>query len=223
MCLNFSFSVNAEELIFDTEVDDDRFVLTPDEEQEFWKAMAEEDGFITILFRFAQSDWYECVDEVTGNYRGFSCAKRRQVASILKDFMDQHMPVCVNRALQVHGHGELSELHLIHMGILGDPRHSPRSLHAENRAIDIHTMRVSFADGSRKDFVFSNRENRGFFQSFRECWGERLVEFNDCPFYQGKPGLTGSIGWEDANHQNHMHTSVPYCVNGRYGRGFFQR
>jgi hypothetical protein len=206
-----------------TEVDDHRFVLTPEEESEFWKSIGQEPGFISIQFRFAQTDWYECTDEVTGNYRGYSCVRRRQVANILKNFMDENMTKCVNHALVENNFDELSELHLIHMGVLGDPRHSPRSLHAENRAIDIHTMRVQFAQGGQRDFVFGNSQNRRFFESFRTCWGHALVEYNDCPYYDNNPMWTGSIGWEDRNHQSHMHTSVPYCIGGSYAGTYFRR
>ncbi len=33
----------------------------------------------------------------------------------------------------------------------------------------------------------------------------------------------GSIGWEDSNHQHHMHTSVPYCANRHYGDYCYRR
>lgn len=203
--------------------DTHEFVLTPDQEQEFWREVGDESHFIQIRFRFPQTDWYECTDQVTGNFRGYNCVRRRQVSSILKDFMDDHMVRCVDESLQSHNMGELDELHLIHLGVLGDPRHSPRSLHAENRAIDIHTMRVVFTNGERRDFVFGNAQKRSFFTSFRQCWGRALVEHNDCPYYSGQALLTGSIGWEDRNHQSHMHTSVPYCINGRYAGNYFRR
>lgn len=211
------------EQVFDTEVDDHQFVLNPDQEEEFWRAIEGEDSFFSIYFNFPQTDWYECTDQVTGNYRNYNCAKRRQVASILKDFMDEHMTACVNESLRANNMGELQDLHLIHVGVLGDPRHSPRSLHAQNRAIDIHTMRITLTDGTKRDMVFGNSANRSFFTQFRQCWGKAIASHNDCPLYNGQAGLTGSIGWEDRNHQNHMHTSVPYCVNGRYAGNYFQR
>jgi len=204
------------------EVDDHSSVFTPEEEEAYFKKLAEE-GLETTTFRFSQTDWFECSDYVTGNYLNYKCASRRRIASILKDFMDEHLVNCMSQTLAVHNFEQMQELHIVHEGILGDPRHSPRSLHAENRAIDIHSFRVEFESGVNKNFVYTDLSLRPFFSDFRRCWGRAVREHNGCPLIQGNEMLTGSIGWEDANHQRHMHTSVPVCTNGRYSTSFFQR
>ncbi len=197
--------------------------LTPEEEKRFYEEAFQKDQLDILNFRFPQTSWRECTDVVTGNYSGYNCANRRQVSVILKDFMDQYMPECVQEALDKVGDGELDQLHIIHDGVLGDRRHSPRSLHAENRAIDIRSFRVRFYDGREKTYVFKGTTNREFYRAFRQCWGQKVSENNGCPYYGGSVERTGSIGWEDRNHQNHMHTSVPYCVGGSYGSYYFRR
>lgn len=197
--------------------------LTPEEEALFYEQAYQKGQFEILDFKFPQTDWRECTDSITGNYSGYNCANRRRISVILKDFMDQYMPICVQEALTKVGDGELDELHIIHDGILGDRRHSPRSLHAENRAIDIKTFRVRFYDGSEKDYVFREKTNRDFYRAFRQCWGEKVHQNNGCPKYGNNLERTGSIGWEDKNHQHHMHTSVPYCVGGSYGSYYYRR
>lgn len=197
--------------------------LSPEEERRFYEQAYQKGQFEILEFKFPQTDWRECTDNITGNYTGYNCANRRRVSVILKDFMDEYMPVCVQEALDSVGEGELDQLHITHDGILGDRRHSPRSLHAENRAIDIKLFRVRFYDGSEKSFEFKDQKNRNFYRAFRKCWGRTVSEKNSCPLYSGNVERTGSIGWEDKNHQYHMHTSVPYCVSGSYGSYYYRR
>lgn len=141
----------------------------------------------------------------------------------LQRFMDDYMPSCAQAGLDAINGGELDQLHVVHDGILGDRNHSPRSLHAENRAIDVHSFIIKKYDGTEKEYIFGNTANRKFFQAFRECWGEAVHVNNGCPYYNGERSLTGSIGWENKDHQHHMHTSVPYCLSGTYGSGFYRR
>lgn len=221
---NTTFFISLIGFIFSTLAHEEHaHVFTPEEEARFYEE-AHQKGDLGILeFRFEQTSWRECTDYVTGNYSGYDCANRRGISVILKDYMDKHMPVCVQEGLNTIGEGELDQLHIIHDGILGDRRHSPRSMHAENRAIDIRAFKITMYDGRELEFRFNDSSKRGFFKAFRQCWGKTIKEENNCPVYANDLGRTGSIGWEDSNHQNHMHTSVPYCVNGRYAGNYYRR
>ncbi len=198
-------------------------VLSPEEEVRYFEEARRKGDWSLLDFRFDQTHWRECTHLVTGNYTGIRCANRRGMAVILKDFMDNYMECCVDQALQSNNMGSLDSLHIIHDGILGDRRHSPRSLHAENRAIDIRAFRVTLNDGLVKTLNFRDRANRAFYNEFRKCWGKVINTQNGCPAYGGNIARTGSIGWEDRNHQNHMHTSVPFCVAGDYGSYYYRR
>ncbi len=198
-------------------------VLSPEQEKAYLEEARRKGNYELLEFKFEQTDWRECTDVVTGNYSGYNCANRRGISVILKDFMDNFMPVCVQEALDEVGGGQLDQLHIIHDGILGDRRHSPRSMHAENRAIDIDSFVVTTYDGETKKYLYESSTNRDFFVAFRNCWGRIVHENNGCPYYADNPQRTGSIGWEDKDHQHHMHTSVPYCVNGSYGSYYYNR
>ncbi len=197
--------------------------LSPEEEQAYFEEAQRKANYELLNFRFEQTDWRECTDNVTGNYSGYNCANRRGMSVILKDFMEAYMPSCVQEALDAVDGGELDQLHIIHDGVLGDRRHSPRSMHAENRAIDIDSFVVTTYSGQKKKYLYEAQENRDFFVAFRKCWGKVVHDNNGCPYYANNPIRTGSIGWEDSNHQHHMHTSVPYCVSGSYGDYYYNR
>lgn len=198
-------------------------VLTPEEEKAYYRELEQKGDFHLLDFRFAQTKWYECSDPITGNFTNYGCTDRRGIAVILKQFMDDSLPQCVQTALDATNGGELQKLHIVHDGILGDRRHSPRSLHAENRAIDIRNFRVTTYENGTRNYPFADDRNDAFFNAFRNCWGQNIHEDNGCPKYAGSYERTGSIGKEDRNHQYHLHTSVPYCVRGRYGLGYFRR
>ena len=225
----FGFWANAEkELSFLPVVDGKE---NPAEEHEHVFTPAEEEAYKLRIFqnrassfRFKQTKWHECADDPTGNYSGISCARNRQISEILKSFLSKHAYKCINRGLEAQDIGSsATDLHIVHDGILGDPRHSPRSMHAEARAIDIRAFEVTLTTGETKNIVYSNTANRPFYRAFRSCWGEVVNENNECPFYQGDKGRTGTIGWEDRNHRRHMHTSVPYCFNNKYGSYYYKR
>lgn len=201
--------------------EDDSSVLSPDEEDAYF-ALSEFLGK-AVTFRFAQTNWNECQHRPTGQYLGYRCASGRRISQILDGFMKQHMQTCVQQALRQQGGGQMRDFHIVHAGIFGDPNHSPRSLHAENRAIDIKSIQVRLTTGALRTYVFANRNDRPFYNAFRSCWGQVVSRENGCPLFNGSPTLTGSIGWEDRNHQNHMHVSVPYCLRGRYGDYYFRR
>lgn len=207
--------------IDEQEIDSDSHVLTPEEEMDYltnFEALGK-----ATPFKFAQTIWKECTDTTTGNYTGYKCASSRGISSILKKFMDEHMYKCINKGLAAQGGGTMADLHIVHAGILGDRNHSPRSMHAENRAIDIKSFNVTLTSGAVKTFTFSGSGSTAFFGAFRSCWGDIVKTYNGCPLYKGTASLTGSIGKEDKNHQHHMHTSVPYCINGSYGPYYYQK
>lgn len=199
-------------------------MITPEEEDNylgnFWRAF----GLMqTLRYRFAQTTWGECSEAITGNYSGYKCSDRRAISVILKQFIGENIYTCINKGLAAQGGGQIAELHIIHNGITGDANHSPRSLHAENRAIDIAAFDMKLRDGRVKKFTYAGTTNRAFYTAFRQCWGDVINRKNSCPLYSGNKLLTGSIGWEDSNHRHHLHLSVPYCINGRYQTAYFQR
>lgn len=206
--------------LVDEDMDSSESVMTPQQELDYFTEF-EALGKATA-FRFAQSSWNECKDIVTGNYVESRCSTGRKISVILQTFMNNHMHKCVSKGLVAQGGGVLADYHIVHAGIFGDPRHSPRSLHAENRAIDIKSFEVLLTSGTSKVFVYAGTKNRSFFTAFRNCWGDIIRQHNGCPV--NKDLLrTGSIGWEDKNHQNHLHTSVPYCVANKYRPEYFSR
>jgi hypothetical protein len=198
-------------------------MITPDEEAEyfsrFWSAFTTQ----SLRYRFQQTTWGECSEFISGNYNGFRCSDSRVISVILKKYLNDNLYTCINKGLAVQGGGTVEELHIIHDGITGDANHSPRSLHAENRAIDVHSFNMKLFDGRTLDLIYAATANRPFYTAFRKCWGDAVSRGNGCPLYSGQTLLTASIGWENANHRQHMHLSVPYCVNGRYSSAFYQK
>ena len=175
-------------------------------------------------FRFPQTKWKECSDEITGNYASANCTNRRGISVILKNFIFSYAYNCIDKGLQAQGlGGQVDELHIQHNGILGDRRHSPRSMHAENRAVDVKAFQMKLRDGRKYKFTYALVKNRPFYKAYRKCWGQVVRQHNGCPLYKGNIMRTGSIGWEDRNHKKHMHMSVPYCVGGKYGDYYYRR
>lgn len=213
----------SESSVHDETDHDHAHTLTPEQERLYYQEARQKGNFELLNFRFPQTSWRECTDDITGNFTNYNCANRRQVSEILKEFMNTHMPECIQKGMEAQGLGQVDQIHIIHDGVLGDRRHSPRSLHAENRAIDINTFRITTYDSRVLTLKFKDRANRPFYRAFRQCWGQAVMQHNGCPSYNSNVAQTGTIGWEDRNHQNHMHTSVPYCVNGSYGSYYFRR
>ncbi|MGE4130695.1 MAG: hypothetical protein AB7F86_03610 [Bdellovibrionales bacterium] len=188
--------------------------------EDFWNQFG---IFAVPRYKFSQTIWGECSEAITGNYSGYSCSDRRNISTILKTFLNDYLFQCLNKGLAAQGGGAVASLHIEHDGITGDANHSPRSLHAENRAIDVKAFHIVTTDGRRKKWTYAGTTNRSFYTAFRRCWGTAIHSGNGCPYYSGQSLLTGSIGWENADHRNHMHLSVPYCVGGSYGSGYYQR
>jgi len=175
------------------------------------------------MLSFPQTKWNECAHRVTGNYSSYNCAASRTVSVILDEYLQNRLISCVDAGLGAQGGGTAKQVHLNHAGITGDARHSPKSLHAVNRAIDLKMIKVVLTNGVTKEFTYSKLGNRPFYTALRKCWGKTVHEYNGCPYYSGNSMLTGSIGWENSAHGSHMHLSVPYCVSGRYGSGLWVR
>lgn len=179
---------------------------------------------IESLISFPQKTWMECRDTVTGNYLDYTCAAQgRTVSVILDSYLQKRLIACVDAGLSAQGGGTSEVLHITHAGITADANHSPKSLHSVNRAIDVKVVKVKLSDGQEKQFTYSKVGNRPFYTALRNCWGRTVNTYNGCPYYGGSPQLTGSIGWENTDHGRHMHLSVPYCVNGKYGNGLWRR
>lgn len=207
----------------DQQSDEHNYVLNPEEERKYFEEIENSDDFEVFNFKFPQEYWFECRDEITGNFLNYKCASKRQISSILNEYIKEYISGCVQESLDSINGGTIESLHIVHDGILGDRRHSPKSLHAENRAIDIRIFEITTTEGKKKKFVYEDKKNRDFFMVFRTCWGRTINENNNCPIFEDSLHRTGSIGWEDKDHQHHMHTSVPFCVNGDYDVNFFRR
>lgn len=193
-------------------------VFTPEEEAE-WSASAK-----SLAFRFAQTKWKECRDDITGNYTGFGCTNRRNISVILRDYLLRNVEDCAEEALRKIGiNSTVRDTHIVHVGIQGDRNHSPRSLHAESRAVDIKSIELSLRNGGSRKFTFQSSSSDSFYRPFRQCWGRKVNQQNGCPLISGNPERTGSIGKEDRNHRKHMHLSIPYCVRGQYSSLYFRR
>lgn len=218
------FSIGAEaqttQKIFDESLqaqETDESVYSPEEANQY---MLENENLRSF---FPQTKWRECNDSITGNYSGFNCSNNRGISEILDVFKKRNFFYCVNEALEHVGKPEAIDLHVTHDGIQGDANHSPRSLHAEARAIDVDSFVVYYSSSSSERISFKPAANNAFFAKFRSCWGEAVNQQNGCPLISGRYDLTGSIGKEDRNHQNHMHVSIPYCINGNYSSKYFRR
>ncbi len=193
-------------------------VFTPEEEAE-WNQLISPLGF-----RFPQTKWRECQDHIMGNYTGFNCTNRRNISVILKDYLLRNIETCSEEALKAIGVSQrVVDTHITHVGIQGDPNHSPRSLHSESRAIDIKSIELALRNRTSRKFTFSRASNDPFYNSFRQCWGRKINRENGCPLISQSRLLTGSIGKEDPDHRRHLHLSVPYCKNGRYSSNYFRR
>jgi hypothetical protein len=175
------------------------------------------------LITFPETKWNECSDKVTGNYAELACSKVRGISVILNSYLQDRLIGCVSQAITELGGEAAQAIHVTHAGIAGDPNHSPRSLHAVKRAVDVKIIEATYANGEKSVFEYSKLSNRPFYKALRICWGKVVNTYNGCPYYAGNPERTGSIGWENSAHGRHMHLSVPYCVNGAYGGYYWRR
>ncbi len=182
-------------------------------------------GSLQMRLSFPQTVWNECTDKpVSGNYETYACAKGRNISVILDSYLQERFLKCVDAGIAAQGGGgTVVAAHVTHAGVTADPRHSPLSLHAHNRAIDVKVITAKLAGGVERQYSYAKVGNRPFYTALRKCWGETVHTENGCPYYGGTSGLTGSIGWENSDHGRHMHLSVPYCTGGAYGTGVWRR
>ncbi len=199
----------------------DSSVIEPDNEAAYIQKLTEAN--VEFKQRFAQTKWFECDAFITGNFSEYSCSNKRAISVILSGFIQDHFLKCVNYSLKKVKKSQASETHIIHLGILGDANHSPKSLHAEARAIDIDTIEIRDEKNKVSIFNFKDEKNDEFYKHLRTCWGETVSTYNGCPILFGEEALTASIGKENPRHQNHLHISVPYCIQGQYSDLYFKR
>jgi len=162
--------------------------------------------------------WNECEGNMTGNFNGYGCSKKRFLSDDYTAYLRANLFQCVNAGLDRIGGGSASKVHLVHNGTAGDTNHSSKSLHGAGRAVDVQIMRVTSAN-QKRDFVFKNATNnpsgteRKFYLGFRACWHAKQ-EKRQCK-RKRDPGGTGTIGWEDSRHHHHLHISMPFCPNNK--------
>ena len=193
-------------------------LLSPAEEESYLKSQHKEDKK-----RFPQTKWLECNDTVTGNYTGFNCTNKRGISVILNDYLQENFLRCANEGLSTIGFQKAVNMHITHNGIQGGTNHQSKSLHTEARAIDVKSFTMYFSSGKSRDLFFKSSKNTNFFNAFRSCWGRTIANQNGCPLILRQTKLTASIGKEDSNHQDHIHVSIPHCVNGKYSNLYFRR
>jgi len=167
--------------------------------------------------------WNECRGDVEAYFLGSKCSKERVISPTLKKYINSDFLSCVNEALLFSGRDNTSEIEISHKGIMADVRHSPLSLHSFGRAIDIHSIKVRYSIFRRESFNFEADGDASFFSTLRLCWGRVILEKNQCPLFENKFELTGTIGKEDEDHQKHLHLSVPFCQSGNYSEDYFIR
>jgi hypothetical protein len=191
-------------------------VLSPIEEKELFSMSLSQK-------RRDLTQWNECRGDLRANYVDARCSKDRFISPNLKMLLLNDFQGCVNTALRKSGRRSAKKVHIIHKGIMADGRHSPQSMHSFGRAIDIHSIKVNYSFFKRETISFEELGDRTFYRELRVCWGKIINSKGECGLIDDDPGLTGSIGKEDEDHQRHLHLSIPFCANGLYEMNFFTR
>lgn len=162
--------------------------------------------------------WDECKG-IKSNYDNgevrAGCTKRR-LSKEYFDFFNENFGTCVQvAAMGFESNADVEKISFSHNGISGDPRHSNRSYHSVNRAIDIKQIKIT-QNGETKILKVTDQKKsptKEFFEAFRGCWHNKIKNYKpDCPGSSHK----GSIGHEDDDHQHHLHLSLPYCPSNGY-------
>jgi hypothetical protein len=178
-----------------------------------------------IASLFPKTLWNECTEKnFQGNYVGLNCTKR-EIANIFLAFLDNNFKECASRGADSRGL-TLRDFKVIHKGLMADGKHSSRSLHSYFRAIDIKDVLVTNERGQTFQFNYEKHGRGRFYSEFRACWGRKVVEQNDCPPHSKGLHNTASIGKDDDpnnNHHQHLHVSLPYCINNNYAGNLFTR
>jgi hypothetical protein len=118
---------------------------------------------------------------------------------------------------------------MFHDGVTGDARHRNKggSLHNIERAVDLVKFYVRAANNELYAYSYPNAvKARGskdgkFFLEFRKCYqSKHIARDARCKMNKAKSGgYVASLGWEDKNHQKHLHISYPFC-GGK--KGYFK-
>lgn len=191
--------------------------FTPEQEEEYFRKFGQDNRKA-----LNGNKWNECRKPVSGNYGAYKCSSRRKIHNILLEFMHDHLGDCVEQAASSQG-VRLQDFHIVHKGIYADARHSPRSLHAAGRAIDIKSIVITKTNRKKVTYNFQSSSSNSFYNSLRSCWGKVVKRYNSCPTFGGRHDRTGSIGKEHSKHKHHMHLSVPKCARGSYIGDSFRR
>lgn len=202
---------------FEDEVEENAVPFTPMQEKLYFNLFGRDNRKA-----INGSKWNECRKPVSGNYGGSRCSSGRKIHRILLEFMHDHLPDCVEQAASSQG-VRVQDFHVIHKGIYADARHSPKSLHAAGRAIDIASIVITKTNRKKVTYNFQSSSSNSFYNSLRSCWGRAVNRNNGCPAFGGRYDRTGSIGKEHAKHKHHMHLSVPKCARGSYVGNSFRR
>jgi hypothetical protein len=139
----------------------------------------------------------------------------RPVSTALFKFMDEQLPKCVAKATGIT-ESEIESLNIAHVGVKGDDAHRSKSrgsYHNISRAIDVTGFSVKVAtESSPRVFnhsmgAYANYKSR-MGQALNAAEAEQLKFFKDlATCVKGSGG--GTIGFENAKHQGHIHISVP--------------
>jgi len=141
--------------------------------------------------------------------------------------MDEKLPKCVAQATGITEE-EIESLNIAHVGVRGDDRHrssSRGSYHNINRAIDVTGFSVKVAtEASPRVFNHS----MGAYANYKSKMGQTLsaAEAEQLKFFKDlatcvKANGGGTIGFENAKHQGHIHISVP--TQALINKGFYRQ
>ena len=139
-------------------------------------------------------------------YENARCGSVRKISKTFNGFLRRNLKACVEQGTRKR----VQHVNIIDAGISGDPRHTSRSLHSMNRAIDIKSFEITYTDGSTETINSDQQSQRAsFFQGFAQCWSNAVIAqtSGSCPGSIPK----GFIGREDPDHRHHIHISLPYC------------
>jgi hypothetical protein len=145
------------------------------------------------------------------------CAPAREISRDYFNFLNRTLPKCLAQALKVP-ESRISQVRVLHIGIAGDPKHSPTSLHSILRAMDLLGFEIQLAGESRprrykasmysyinkrvskEDRTSAMKEQNEFWKNFISCTsrsGAGIVDYRS-----------------DSHHEGHVHFSLPTSAKG---------
>lgn len=179
-----------------------------------------------IVNKYKKASLNECSDftpsKLKINYINQSCSNGRVIDLQLKNLLKTALPSCLESSLNEAGFKGAKLSNLVHAGVLADQNHKSYSSHADGKAIDLKEISFITKTGENKVFKFSQAAsekspaNNSFYEEFRRCWDEKLVELKGCKRPR-QPGYFGSSGFRDSDiskHKHHLHIELPRsCLN----------